>query len=510
VSAAAFGAAAALLRDVQATLEGPAWVVGGAVRDALLGRAVHDLDLVLPEGSLAAARRLADRLGASFVPIGAPHGVGRVVVREPSPLRIDVADLRAPTLEADLAGRDVTINALAVALDALVAGEAAVVDPLGGLLDLRSRRLRACGPASFRDDPVRVLRLLRLAHALGFTPEAATEAAARRAVAALPGVAAERIREELTEVLRLPQVAPPLRDADAWGAVDALLPEAAAMRAATQSAPHRFTVWEHSLRALEAADRLVADLSLFGPHAGRIAASFAEPLGSGLSRREVWRLAVLLHDVAKPETRSVEADGRVRFIGHDRIGAERAAAIAARLAWPGRAAAVLRHLVRQHLRPMHLGTLETISARALYRFFRDVGEEVPALVCLTIADAAATDGRQPVEVYRGATRALLDRLLAGELEAAREAEAPPLVRGDDVMAAFGLPPGPAVGRLLRRAREAQALGLVRSREEALAWLAREPEDPDDEGIDGVPARGKRTGGVGSGGPSAPIDSPPAA
>jgi poly(A) polymerase len=202
-----------------------------------------------------------------------------------------------------------------------------------------------------------------------------------------------------------------------------------------------------------------------------VATLLDEPLGSGLTRRGVLRLAALLHDVAKPETRSVDPDGRVRFTGHDRLGARRAAAIAGRLRWPARATAVLERLVRQHLRPMHLAGLEAISARARYRFFRDLGEEVPALVCLTICDAAGTDGRPPAGVYRGATRTLLDSLLAGEAEATREAATPPLVRGDDVMAVLALAPGPEVGRCLREVREAQALGLVRSREEALDWLA---------------------------------------
>src|SRR6185295_537073 len=107
-----------------------------------------------------------------------------------------------------------------------------------------------------------------------------------------------------------------------------------------------------SLRALEAADALLADLSLLAPHDARVAAAFAEPMGSGLTRREIWKLAVLLHDVAKPDTRSVDPDGRPRFIGQDRLGAERVARIGARLRWPGRAIDVLGRLVRHHLRPM--------------------------------------------------------------------------------------------------------------------------------------------------------------
>ena len=119
---------------------------------------------------------------------------------------------------------------------------------------------------------------------------------------------------------------------------------------------------------------------------------------------------------------------------------------------------------------MHLGMLDEITRRARYRFHRDVAEEVPALVCLTIADAAGTDGRAPEGVYRGATRTLLDSLLAGEAPAAREAAEPPLLRGEDVMDALGLASGPRVGEVLRRAREAQALGAIRTRDDALAWL----------------------------------------
>jgi tRNA nucleotidyltransferase/poly(A) polymerase len=460
-----------LLAAVRETIGGPVWLVGGTVRDLLLGRPVHDVDLVLPSGSAEAARRLADRLGGAFVPLGEPHGMARVVLAGPPPLQLDLADLRAPSLDADLAGRDVTIDALAVDLDGLLRGPADVRDPMGGLVDLAAHRLRACGPEAFADDPVRVLRLLRLGHELDFTIDPVTEALAREAARGLASVSAERVRDEVTHVLRLSRSAPAFRRADAWGALDVILPEIEAMRGADQSPPHRFTVWEHSLRALEAADALWGGLQLLAPHDGRVAASFGESMGSGLTRREVWKLAVLLHDVAKPETRSVDADGRTRFIGHDRLGAARATAIARRLAWPGRAAEVLARLVRHHLRPMHLGMLDAVTPRARYRFHRDVGEEVPALVCLTIADAAGTDGRAPGLVYRGATRVLLESLLAGESPAAREAAEPPLVRGEDVMAALGLAPGPAVGEALRRVREAQALGLVRTRADALAWLA---------------------------------------
>ena len=197
----------------------------------------------------------------------------------------------------------------------------------------------------------------------------------------------------------------------------------------------------------------------------------AEDLGDGLGRAGALKLAALLHDVAKPETRA-EVDGRVRFIGHDVIGAERARGIAGRLRLSGRATGVLGRLVAQHLRPMHLTQAGRITRRARYRFFRDLDEDARDLLLLALADAAGMDGRPPLEVWAGAGGAVLRSLMEGAAEASAVASTPPLLDGDDVMAAVGIGPGPMVGRLLADLREAQALGHIRTREEALASVRR--------------------------------------
>jgi len=462
--------AAALLAAAAPLLPAPAWLTGGAVRDALLGRPVRDLDLALPAASLETGRRLADQLGGAFVPLHDAPGVARVVLRrDGQEYRVDLADFRAGGIEGDLCGRDFTVNALAVVVAELLGGEAPILDPSGGLGDLAARRLRAASPGAFAADPVRTLRAVRLAQELGLAVEPGTAALAGASAHALAGAAGERIREELFRLLALGTGAAGLRQADAWGLLEAILPEARPMKVTPQPLPHRFTVWEHSLRAVEAVERLLGDLGLLAPHDAALAPHLEEPLEAGVRRRELLKLAALLHDVAKPETRS-EVEGRVRFIGHDKLGAERARAIAGRLRLGGRATGVLARLVGQHLRLMHLGQLEEVSRRARYRFFRDLGEEAQDLICLALADAAAATGVEPAAVWRGPAGAFLASFLAGWEEAESAAAAPPLLRGGDVMAAFGLAPGPEVGRLLAEAREAQALGLVRSREEALAYL----------------------------------------
>ena len=227
-------------------------------------------------------------------------------------------------------------------------------------------------------------------------------------------------------------------------------------------------------------DQLLAELSALAPYDAELTSHLAEPLGDGFTRREVLKLAALLHDVAKPRCRQ-EVKGRIRFIGHDVIGAEMARAIGQRLRLSGAASGVLERLVRQHLRPMHLGQLPEISRRARYRFFRDLGSEARDLLLLTLADAAAVRGVSPISVWRASEGQLVAEFMRGWEEARRQAALPPLVRGEDVMAAFGLAPGPPVGRLLALAREAQDLGQVRTREEALDYLSRHAQESLDSG-----------------------------
>jgi len=247
-----------------------------------------------------------------------------------------------------------------------------------------------------------------------------------------------------------------------------VVPEIEPMRGSTQPAPHRFVVLEHSLRAVEGADTLIEHLHELRPYGDELAAHVAEELGGGVRRSQVLKLGALLHDVSKPETRRL-IDGRIRFFEHDVLGAARARDIGERLRLPARARGVLERLVRHHLRPMHLAAAGQVTPRARYRFYRDLGEDTRDLLLLTLVDAAAVTGVSPRSIWRRAS--LVRDLLRGWEETPRTGPAAaPLVKGEDVMARFGIPPGPEVGRLLERAREAQGLGLVTTRDEALAYL----------------------------------------
>jgi len=451
---------------VAAALAPPgAVLVGGTVRDAVLGRPPVDVDLAVPTGAIELARRCAERMGGTCVVLDADRGAARVIANG---LTLDVTDFRASTLEADLAARDFTVNALAVPLAALARrGRAPIVDPTGGLADLRARRLRPAGPGVLDDDPLRTLRAVRLEAALGLRLTAAGAAAVRAAAGGLTRVSAERVRDELLALLAMPDTARALRRADALGVLCVVLPEIEPMRATAQPPPHRFGVLEHAVRAVAGCDRLLPRLGALTPYGEELGAHVAEPLGGGLTRATTLKLAALLHDVSKPETRR-RVRGRVRFFEHDVIGAGRARAIGERLKLPERAIAVVERLVRHHLRPMHLASAAAITPRARYRFYRDLREDTRDLLLLVLVDAAAVTGASPVTTWRRAP--LVRELMRGWAEQRAVAATPPLVRGEDVMTRFRLEPGPRVGWLLAQAREAQDLGRVANREEALAYL----------------------------------------
>lgn len=457
----------ALLRAVAAAADDriEPVLVGGVVRDARLGRRRRpDVDVAVASGALALARRVATGLGGSYVALDEERGAARVLAGGG---QLDITDFRAPTLAEDLAARDFTVNALAVPVRALLGGRALIVDPVGGLPDLRARRLRPTGPRALTDDPLRAFRAVRLEATLGLR---LTPSAARAVIAAAPAlatVAAERVRDELLALLALPDTARALRRADRLRLLGVVLPEIEPMRVTRQPLPHRFPVLEHSLRAVDGADRVVARPEHLAPYGQELATHLGELLAGGLARRDVLKLAALLHDVAKPETRGV-IRGRVRFFGHDVRGAAKSRAIGERLRLPGRVVTALERLVRHHLRPLHLAGVGRVTPRARYRFYRDLGTETRDLLLLTLVDAAAVRGESPLALW---PRASLIHDLLGGWELQREAAAiPALIRGGDVMTHFGLPPGPEIGRLLRRAREAQDLGLVHTREQALAYL----------------------------------------
>jgi poly(A) polymerase len=479
------------LRSLLARVAGAlpdALVVGGALRDVLSEGLPGDLDLVTTLDAQKGAEALAGALNGSVFTLDEDRRQYRVVLHGASHAGVHEIDVsQIDDLEADLWRRDFTVDAMAAPIES-DGSLGAVIDPTGGLNDLRSDVLRMVARQNLADDPLRLMRAARLATEREMTIEENTSAAIRHLAPRLSEAAAERKRDELLRILATPRSAQGLRLLDSLELLAELLPELMTAKGVEQPANyHYWDVFEHSIRAVQALDEMLTEASEASrPWLGPIFREGLTPFdvnsylagnAGGQARLTLLKLATLLHDNAKPETKSLEADGRVRFFGHSEAGAEKAGRICRRLRFGSRETAFVSKLVEEHLRPAQLSNQGPPTPRALYRFFRDLGDAAPACLVLSLADAAAAAGPrlQPGD-WRGQVAYTAYVLEHGMDSPTAHSKPRRLVKGDDLMAALGLQPGPEVGRLLSLVDEAYAVGEISTREQAIE-LARSSTPP---------------------------------
>ncbi|MGH2906169.1 MAG: HD domain-containing protein [Solirubrobacterales bacterium] len=444
------------LAQVVATPElPPCWIVGGAVRDALVGRRVTDVDLAVDGDAKAAAQALHRRLGGDIFSLSDRFGTWRVLP-DAGEWQIDLTALRGDSIEADLALRDFTVNAMAIALG----DPSQLIDPLGGADDIADKRLRVLGASAYADDPLRPLRLPRFAAALEFEPDAETLRLTREHAAAVNDAAPERIFAELRELMRAPGVLRGLELLELCGLTAVLLPELLELRGVEQSVYHHLDAYDHTIEVLEqllAFEQAPAEI--FGEDATDLVEQLERPLADELTRGEALRWAALLHDIAKRETRSVFENGRVGFPGHDRRGAEIVRVICGRLNTSDKFAQYVAALTRHHLRLGFLVDAQPLSKRAEHAYLR-ICEPVEVEVgVLSVADRTATRGRKSEQAI-AAHLELAAELNRAALAWRANADQPPLVRGDVLAEALGIEPGPQLGELLDEIAEARYAGEI--------------------------------------------------
>lgn len=448
------------LEALAAVVGEPAWLVGGAVRDRVLGRPTDDYDVAVTGDARRLARELARSADGHVFGLSEAFGVWRVVGRDHG-WQVDVLPVVGDSIETDLAGRDFTINAIAEPL-----GGGPYVDPFGGMSDLHERRLRMVSASAFVDDPLRVLRLVRLACELGFSVDAETAAAAGASAPALAQVAPERVFAELKRIVIADRALDGLALMDGIGATQVILPELAQMHGVEQSPYHHLDVYEHTQSVLAATIELARRPGEWlGAHAEAVAGFLAEPLANELNRGQALRFGALLHDVAKPATRRVTAEGRVTFIGHDSHGAEMATAVLTRLRASERLREHVAALTRHHLRLGFLVHEAPLGRRAIYRYLRASEPVQVDVTLLSVADRLATRGRGSEEAIRRHLE--LAGELLGEALAWRQARPRPPLRGDELAREVGLAPGRRLGSILRELEEASFAGEISSREQAI-------------------------------------------
>ncbi len=469
----------AVLTDIHRVLPHELYLAGGTVRDLLLGRDPADIDLAVPHQARRWARRLADETGGAYVALGREEDAARVVWRGEE---IDFSAFRegAATIRQELTKRDITVNSLAVRIDGLLAGRREqwpaaleVIDPAGGLRDLEERLIRTTSRHSLVADPLRLLRIFRFAAVLDFEIDPGTLEQAGRRRQLIGRVAAERISHELDLVMASPRAHQAFAAMAAIGLLWEIIPELKAGVGMAQPASHHLDVFAHCLETLAQMEKIQQEPGRCFPGHGEIFRSYLDRDRNRV--RLKW--AALLHDAGKPVTYGINEDkgGRITFYNHDLKGADILANLAARLRWSREDTRVVAGLVAAHMRPFFLANVERkgeLSLKACLRLVRTMGDDLPGLFLLAMADSLAGKGEGRPEEMEGEVAALFARLE----EVRRQnvvpvRQAPPLITGRDLIEELHLEPGPIFRHILARVEEAQMEKTISSRDQALALAA---------------------------------------
>ena len=431
-----------------------------------------DFDVALQGDPLTCAQVLAQQVQGSVVRLHEGFGQYRVVkIEEGKPLTIDLARIKGNTIEEDLSRRDFTINAMAIDLGVLFkTGSLDLIDPLGGLKDLREKRVKHSAPSALRDDPVRIMRGIRIARKYGFTINLSLKKAMREDRELLTETAPERIRAELFKIMDVRGIYHSLALLQEVGILEILIPEVSAFHECKQGDHHRYDLWEHSLRTAREIESVLEGIKRLWPASSPFLNNYFQGWVEGDVRQStLLKFTAFLHDIGKPMTKRME-EGRIRFFGHELEGGMINRKVARRFKLGKKAQRYMETVTKNHMRILNLALAPRITQRAKYRFFRDLGNTGLDILLLSLADASATGKDREGTEECGRISSTVDSFMDYYFTEFGRKKVKPLLSGKDIMHLFGMTEGTRVGELLTMVKEAEAQGKIATRQEAIAFL----------------------------------------
>jgi poly(A) polymerase len=445
-------------------LRNTTYLVGGYIRDRIMGYIPDDIDLVVEGQAREAAHLVASILSGSVIELDPSRSIYRVVLNG---RHIDLEGAGTGNLMGNLEKRDFTINALVLPLsDSLNTNwQKCILDPYDGLGDIRSQIVRAVSRTAMEDDPLRCLRAFRIAGKLGFTIEPGTLAQIRQSAHLIKRCAGERIWEELAEILSLEKASSLLRLMDSETALfESIFPEIIPLKGLQQGGFHQEDAWVHSLNTLECVESLIID----PPMAPQTFAYLQEKLAGSRTRLTVFKLAALLHDIGKPNCQVQKSPGRFSFHGHDQVGGQIVSPIAHRLKMSNREADLLKVLVKEHMAPLTLYT-SSPTARALRRLFLRLGQDTVGVLLLSLADYMATrnESNEAIEAYRDYVSGVLSTFITRGDEYTKRAA---LLNGYEIAEILDTKPSPIIGQAIEALADAEFDGIIATKEQAIVFL----------------------------------------
>lgn len=437
------------------------YLVGGFLRDCLLGRVSCDIDFVVEDAcSCALAKKIADEVDGHFVALDEENKIYRVVFADKVHY-VDFADCTGKSIEDDLKRRDFTINALAYDIN-----NSSLIDLTGGLDDLNASEIREISKENMLDDPIRILRAFRFQSELGFSISDGLKVIIKEHASLLDTTAKERVNVELIKLFGGNASVETLRSLDENGLLELLIPEVSDIKKIPENSHHHLNLFEHSLET-------VNQLQAFYEQAcGAVREHLDSEFLGGQKRICYLKLASFLHDVGKPSTWQVDPqNGRHRFIMHDSEGAKLIASTLRNLKFSKKQIAYVQKIIKNHIYPAGVVTSDETSEKAYLRFYRKMENETIDLVALAYADRLSALGpditKEMIDKNLNGLKSLLDGYLA---QLNKMPPLPKLLDGKEIMALLGIEASPKLGEIIESLKEAQISSEVSTKDEAINFI----------------------------------------
>lgn len=430
-----------------------AMMVGGTIRDILLGRTPKDIDIATPNP----AKLVADLVKAGFthVLLDEARDIHRMVKED---AHIDITPLNENHIN-DLLSRDFTVNSIG-----LILRNNELLDPQGGVKDLSKGLVRALSQDRFIEDPLRLIRAFRIAADMNFSIDPVTLRFITKLSHLVSKPSKERIRDEICWMMEADHSFHLIEELWRTGLLGKLFPEFAAVTSITQNKPHALGLAEHLMWTYKYIEDIIADIDdVLGQYADDARSVLSKVIAANRKTIIIVKLAALLHDIGKPAT--ITYDEEVHFIGHDKLGAEMIEKRMSEFKFSTAETKAMSMLVENHMRPHNLLKLDEVSPRAVYRFFRDMDSlAIPSLL-IGIADAYATEmvPLGGLDNYHEFARTMVEQSI-------KIGKPKPILTGQDVMAILKIDPGPIVGQIIDSMLDGQATGEITNKDQAKAFV----------------------------------------
>lgn len=443
-----------------------AYLVGGSIRDLLLGLSPIDYDIAVLGNPEQFAKNIASKISGRIVRMGKP---GQMIIRVISGNKIfDISSINDASIEEDLNKRDFTINALAYSL---FSGK--IIDPFGGIQDLADKKIRMVSKQAFIKDPIRMIRAYRICALLNFKIDPQTASVIKKDAKLIKNSAGERVRTELFKILRSYKAYYYLSNMSSTGLLGEIFPELDALKGCMQNRYHSYDVFDHTMKAFCCLERILNNYSDYIPE------TYNQNIKQlNKNKGYLLKLAILLHDIGKPAAQSIDSQGNIHFYGHGKKGADMANKISKRLKLSNDERYYIDFVVRNHIRPLFLFTShqkKILTKRSITRFFIKCGDNAPALLLHTIADIQGKGNKEdvrPVCVQRtGRDAAFIEfaKIMVHDFfsDFMQKRTKAPLITGYDLIHEFGLTPSPLFKKTLKLVREERLSDKINTRQEAL-------------------------------------------